>query len=178
MTQVSRKGFDTTSFLIGCVCVLSILGAFLAIYKNKKEQSLQKIILEKIPNEVVMIDPLSNQQMKSNETVKKGFQLQFSSTSPMVGWLSFITDQGQPLSDHIAIGASMSSFPPGQRKTFPVVLHHPTISKDYHMVFVLCDASGVETIRPKIQEVERYMRIGAMGGKLPRGDCSTVHFRL
>lgn len=178
MAQVSGKRFDATNILIGVVFVVSIIGAFLAVDKNKKNGLTKKIVSEKIPTNVVIVDPMSNHHLKGDEIFKKNFQLQYSSTRPVVGWLSFITDQGQPLSDQVAIGTSMASFPTGQAKTFPVVLQHPTISKDYHMVFVLCDTSGVEKIRPKIQEVERFMRIGAMGGKLPRGDCSTVHFRL
>lgn len=178
MAETQSKSVDFTSWMIGFLFAISLSGFGIIANNSKVISSSSAVIMEKIPQNIYLVDPRTDRVLDKPEVRSRDFQVKYASSNSVVGWISFITDQGQPLSDKIAIGTSMASFTSGEPKTFPVVLQSPKLAKDFHLVMVLCEFLGVQNLRPKVQDIETFMRIGAMGGKLPRSDCSTLHFRI
>lgn len=135
-------------------------------------------ILNTPPDGVKFVDPSTGKKYRTWELAGSKLQVEFQSEFRSVGWVSFVTDQGQTMLDLVSIGSSMATFERGIPKTFPILISKPGVQSGYHMVIVLCsDAFAINT-RPRFQEIESFMRISAMGGRLPRADCSSLNFRI
>ncbi|MEI8026678.1 MAG: hypothetical protein WCI18_10050 [Pseudomonadota bacterium] len=132
----------------------------------------------KVPDSVRFIEPTSGKVIQDWGTYSARFQVEYTSSFRSVGWVGFVSDQGQTMLDLVTIGSSMATFDKGLAKTFPVLMTKPNLKDGYHMVIVLCTEALSLDSRPKFHEVEAFMRISSMGGRLPRSDCSAINFRI
>ncbi len=172
----SRRDY---SFLIITLIFLSVIVGVFQLTKDGidlKPKTPSKI-LDQLPNSVRIILPDSIDDRLS-PGASDPFQIEYKSEQPSVGWLGFVTDEGQTISDLVMIGSSMTTFEQGVPKTFPVIVKRPNFSFGYHMVVVVCTDAFTSASLPKFQEIETFMRISAMGGRLPRPDCKDLRFRL
>jgi hypothetical protein len=172
--------------ILGITLLLGF-AAFVAIYFLDLSDTQSRVstplnrsseISNKAPVSVRFREATSGNQIADLGAYGARFQVEYTSDFRSVGWVGFVSDQGQTMLDLVSIGSSMATFEKGVAKTFPVLLTKPNVRSGYHMVIILCtDALTLES-RPKFQEVEAFMRISSMGGRLPRSDCSAVSFRF
>ncbi len=132
----------------------------------------------KVPESVRFIEPASGKAIQGLGAYSERFQVEYTSNFRAVGWVGFVSDQGQNMLDLVTIGSSMATFDKGVAKTFPVLMTKPNVKDGYHMVIILCTEALALDGRPKFHEVEAFMRISSMGGRLPRSDCSAINFRI
>jgi hypothetical protein len=169
---------DYSFLLISMIFMIVIFGVFqLSKGKEDSKPNTRSKILDKLPSSVRLIFPDSPGKLVEPGSTQP-FQVEFQSELPSVGWLALVTDEGQTISDLVMIGSSMTSFEKGVPKTFPVLVNRPNLRTGYHMVVVVCTDAFTSASLPKFQEIESFMRISAMGGKLPRSDCQDLRFRL
>jgi hypothetical protein len=165
-----------------CALLAALFGSLFTLFLvdrgNSPSFMKRKVILNTVPEAVKFVDPSSGKKYKTWDVEGTKLQVEYLSEFRSVGWVSFVTDQGQTMLDLVSIGSSMATFEKGISKTFPVLISKPNVKSGYHMVIVLCtDAFAIES-RPRFQEIESFMRISAMGGRLPRADCSSINFRI
>lgn len=169
---------DYSFLVISMIFMIAIFGVFqLSKVKDNSKPNARSKILDKLPSTVRLILPDSPEKLVDPGNTQP-FQVEFQSELPSVGWLALVTDEGQTISDLVMIGSSMTSFEKGVPKTFPVIVNRPNLRGGYHMVVVVCTDAFTSATLPKFQEIESFMRISAMGGKLPRSDCQDLRFRL
>ena len=182
---LAQKKRDKQKYLVMALVVFFVAFSTYCLFKLSKVHldasiplSRSREIFNRVPETVRFIEPTSGKVIQDWRMYKARFQVEYTSNFRAVGWVGLVSDQGQNMLDLVAVGSSMATFEKGLAKTFPVLMTKPNVNDGYHMVVVLCTEALSLDSRPKFHEVEAFMRISSMGGRLPRSDCSALSFRI